>query len=98
MKIIVGLGNPGPKYNKTRHNIGFSVIDEFASHNTVHKKERKAKCMLQFCEHNSNELILVKPRTFINNSGIAIKYLLDRFQFELSCLLYTSPSPRDQRG
>ncbi|MQG60886.1 MAG: aminoacyl-tRNA hydrolase, partial [SAR202 cluster bacterium] len=87
MKIIVGLGNPGPKYLNTRHNIGFSIIDAFANQITIEKKERKAKCIMQFGDHNDTDIVLVKPRTFINNSGIAIKYLIDRYQIELSDLL-----------
>ena len=87
MKIIIGLGNPGTKYVGTRHNIGFSVIDDFSKQVDITKKERKSKCTLQFGELDGTEIVLVKPRTFINNSGIAIKYLIDRFNIGLSDLL-----------
>ena len=84
MKILIGLGNPGTKYLDTRHNIGFSIIHTFAKQLKIDKKERKAKCSMQFGELDEIDIVLVKTRTFINNSGIAIKYLLDRFKVELS--------------
>ena len=87
MKILIGLGNPGTQYVDTRHNIGFSIIDTFAKQIKIDKKERKAKCSMQFGELDEIDIVLVKPRTFINNSGIAIKYLLDRFKVELSDIL-----------
>ncbi|HCG91200.1 MAG TPA: aminoacyl-tRNA hydrolase [Dehalococcoidia bacterium] len=80
MKIIVGLGNPGPKYTETRHNIGFKILDQLSQDLSLPKQERKAKCILNIGTYNDIDVVLVKPRTFINNSGIAIKYIMDRFK------------------
>jgi PTH1 family peptidyl-tRNA hydrolase len=80
MKIIVGLGNPGPKYAETRHNIGFKILDQLSQDLSLPKQERKAKCVLNIGTYNDIDVVLVKPRTFINNSGIAIKYIMDRFK------------------
>lgn len=71
--LIVGLGNPGEKYDDTRHNIGFKVLDAFAK-----KKEAtwKTEKLADVCEvkHRGKKLILVKPNTFMNLSGKALNY------------------------
>jgi len=66
MKLIVGLGNPGKNYEKTRHNIGFFVIDNFLG--KVHFKEKFSGL---FYETNINDekVIFIKPQTYMNNSG-----------------------------
>lgn len=73
MKLIVGLGNPGKQYEKTRHNVGWMVLDRFVS-----PKEWKesAKAQALFCkkEINGQEVEFFKPLTFMNNSGAAIAY------------------------
>ncbi|HQY19600.1 MAG TPA: aminoacyl-tRNA hydrolase [Ignavibacteria bacterium] len=73
MKLIVGLGNPGSKYTYTRHNIGFIVIDHFAESNGVLFMPGKGdwyECSLTV---NDEEVFLLKPVTFMNNSGSAVK-------------------------
>ena len=71
MKIIVGLGNPGKKYRSTRHNIGFVVLDELARREIPNSKfqiTNKFKSeMIQ-----TKEYILVKPQTYMNDSGVAV--------------------------
>jgi len=77
--IIVGLGNPGPKYSGTRHNIGFQCIDRMAKRWGIEVSERRAKAVLgkgSYCEQN---VVLAKPRTFMNHSGDGLHYLLTRF-------------------
>jgi PTH1 family peptidyl-tRNA hydrolase len=71
MNIIVGLGNPGLKFNNTRHNVGFMAIDKFAGENSFPKfsLDKKANALVS----ENNETILVKPETFMNDSGKAIK-------------------------
>lgn len=73
MKLIVGLGNPGEKYLGTRHNLGFKVLDDLTRKlNLVDwVKEDKFKAELI----KAPELILVKPQTFVNQSGMAVKLL-----------------------
>jgi len=73
VKLIVGLGNPGSKYTYTRHNIGFIVIDHFAESNGVLFMPGKGdwyECSLTV---NDEEVFLLKPVTFMNNSGSAVK-------------------------
>lgn len=71
--LIVGLGNPGQEYAGTRHNIGFEILDEFASKNDfpgwINKKD--LKCQLAVQNMGENQVILCKPATFMNNSGEA---------------------------
>ncbi len=81
-KIIVGLGNPGPKYEKTRHNIGFIVVDHLAEayHLRFHsgKKSFKSETATGTIDHS--KVLLVKPLTFMNNSGEAVKAILDFYK------------------
>ena len=79
LKVIVGLGNPGDRYRHTRHNIGFRCIDLLARRWGVNLKERRAKVVLGRGRHQEREVVLAKPRTFMNNSGDAINYLVARF-------------------
>ncbi|MCX6793239.1 MAG: aminoacyl-tRNA hydrolase [Candidatus Falkowbacteria bacterium] len=73
MQIIVGLGNPGTKYENTRHNIGFIVIDELArQRNLVWKENKKFKAMLA----EDSATILVKPQTFMNKSGETVAAIM----------------------
>lgn len=80
--LIVGLGNPESKYDGTRHNIGFAVVDEFAKANGfpawTHKKDLKAA----ICAHTlgENRVILVKPQTYMNLSGQAVQAVQKFFQ------------------
>ncbi|WP_347861765.1 aminoacyl-tRNA hydrolase [Salimicrobium sp. PL1-032A] len=79
MKCIVGLGNPGKKYAATRHNIGFEVIDELAKRN-FWKVDKKKFNSLFTTEHvNGEKIILLKPQTYMNLSGEAVRAFLDYF-------------------
>ena len=79
MKIIVGLGNPGERYQHTRHNVGFRCIDLLARHWGINLKERRAKAVLGRGRHLDRDVVLAKPRTFMNNSGEGVAYLMTRF-------------------
>ena len=79
MRIIVGLGNPGERYQHTRHNVGFRCIDLLARSWGVNLKERRAKAVLGRGHHLEREVVLAKPRTFMNNSGEGVAYLMTRF-------------------
>jgi len=74
MKIIVGLGNPGAQYDKTRHNVGFKIVDYLVG-DTNWKLDKKFKALI--CEKNGN--IFVKPQTFMNNSGESIAAILNYY-------------------
>ncbi|WCZ32171.1 aminoacyl-tRNA hydrolase [Corynebacterium massiliense] len=84
--LIVGLGNPGPKYDDTRHNIGFAVVEEIASRATpmpadfaVHKKTNAEVAELAAGRLLPRRVVLAKPRTYMNLSGGAVKALANYF-------------------
>ena len=79
MRIIVGLGNPGPRYRCTRHNIGFRCIDLMARRWDIKVSERRRKAVLGRGRHLDQDVALAKPRTFMNNSGEGVAYLLARY-------------------
>jgi PTH1 family peptidyl-tRNA hydrolase len=84
--LIVGLGNIGDKYSDTRHNIGFKVLDTFASasHASFEDKRFGYICRVK---HKGRELILLKPSTYMNLSGNAVRYWLNREKIAIENLL-----------
>ena len=87
-KFIIGLGNPGKKYDNSRHNIGFLFVQEFTkqySSNFVLKN--KLKC--NYAEFTSDEIIyrMFMPVTFMNNSGEAVKAIIDWFKVDKDKLI-----------
>lgn len=80
MKLIVGLGNPGSEYEKTRHNVGFMVADhlarELGTGPIVWDNSGKHKALIT----QIGDVVLVKPITFVNNSGLAVKSLVDFYK------------------
>ncbi|MFH1460927.1 MAG: aminoacyl-tRNA hydrolase [Patescibacteria group bacterium] len=79
MKLIIGLGNPGEKYQKTRHNLGFMVVDFLAGKESW-QKNKKANCLYLKKQINQESVILSKPQDFMNNSGQAAKTLTDYYK------------------
>ena len=79
MLIVVGLGNPGPRFKDSRHNVGFRVVDLISREWVIRLGERRAKAVLGEGYHGGQQVILAKPRTFMNNSGEGVAYLLTRF-------------------
>ncbi|MCK4453948.1 aminoacyl-tRNA hydrolase [Candidatus Parcubacteria bacterium] len=75
MILIVGLGNPGEKYKKTRHNVGFMVLDEFQKIHGFSDWQLKKKFKAEISEGiiNAKKIILAEPQTFMNESGKAVK-------------------------
>lgn len=73
--LVVGLGNPGQKYARTRHNIGFMVIEEFAKANDFSKwdQSKNLKSQISIANLGQNRVMLAKPQTFVNQSGEAVK-------------------------
>ncbi|MCC6488038.1 MAG: aminoacyl-tRNA hydrolase [Candidatus Hydrogenedentes bacterium] len=72
MKLIVGLGNPGPQYRNTRHNVGFLVVEELARRWGVAFDQEKHGALLARAQHRGSVVWLLKPLTFMNRSGIAV--------------------------
>ena len=85
--LIVGLGNPGPRFAETRHNIGWKVLDLVSSRVDIAINERRPKAVLGIGHLGGRRVVLAKPRTFMNNSGEAVEYLLSRFGSRPSSLL-----------
>src|SRR5438876_10397922 len=75
MKLIVGLGNPGPQYEHTRHNAGFRVVDKLAAKHGWKWTERRSRAILASGTIGTEKVILVKPVTFMNRSGEAVSGL-----------------------
>ena len=80
MKLIVGLGNPGRKYDQTRHNIGFRVLEEIAEQNSVAIKKRLCDSLVGELMVMGEPVLLAKPQTYMNRSGDAVKSLLRQFR------------------
>ncbi|HAV12173.1 MAG TPA: aminoacyl-tRNA hydrolase, partial [Opitutae bacterium] len=86
--VIAGLGNPGAKYRKTRHNIGFDVVDKLASKlGGVWKHDAKFEAEVAVVKHDDRKLMLVKPQTFMNASGRALGAILRYRKLDPSSLL-----------
>ena len=87
MRLIVGLGNPGPKYHGTRHNLGFRCVDLMAEKWSIPIKERRAKAVLGQGVFAGQDVALAKPRNFMNNSGECVDYLQARFSADLDQIM-----------
>jgi PTH1 family peptidyl-tRNA hydrolase len=75
MKLIIGLGNPGTQYERTRHNVGFHVVDTLATKYSL-RWERRNRALLASGTIGAEKIVLVKPITFMNNSGEAVGELV----------------------
>ena len=82
MLLLVGLGNPGSNYTNTRHNIGFKIIDAINAHFKLSKQKPKFKGLLTTGNIDEKKIYAIKPLTFMNNSGTAIKELIDYFKID----------------
>ncbi|MET3683760.1 PTH1 family peptidyl-tRNA hydrolase [Alkalibacillus flavidus] len=87
MKCIVGLGNPGLKYKKTRHNIGFQVIDHLVSQENWKLKKDKFKGHYVQENWHGERVLLLKPQTYMNLSGQSVREAVDYFNLEPSDVL-----------
>ena len=82
MLLLVGLGNPGPDSENNRHNIGFKIIDAINSHFKLSKQKPKFKGLLTTGNIESKKVYAIKPLTFMNNSGICIRELIEYFKID----------------
>lgn len=87
--LIVGLGNPGKTYVWTRHNIGFLLIDSFQIENGFSNWSKKEKLQGEISDGNigDRKVVLLKPQTFMNNSGLSVKKTLSFYQIPIENLL-----------
>ncbi|MEB1809634.1 MAG: aminoacyl-tRNA hydrolase [Bacillaceae bacterium] len=87
MKLIVGLGNPGAKYENTRHNAGFMVIDECAKSMGIELSETKFKGVYGSAVIDGEKVFLLKPLTYMNLSGESVRPFMDYFKIDLEDVL-----------
>lgn len=83
MKLIVGLGNPEQRYANTRHNVGFLMLDRFAEERgALFQQKDKFKSLIAECSVGNEKVILVKPTTYYNNSGEAVRAVADFYKID----------------
>lgn len=87
MKLIVGLGNPGPEYDRTRHNMGFKVIDKLSAKYSIEVNHSKFKGMYGTGLINGEKIILFKPYTYMNLSGEAVEQITAFYKVSLEDLI-----------
>jgi PTH1 family peptidyl-tRNA hydrolase len=80
VKLVVGLGNPGRKYERTRHNLGFFIVDQIARQNQVAIENHLCDALVGEWWCDAQKTLLVKPQVFMNRSGESVKGLLDHFR------------------
>ncbi len=87
MKLIVGLGNPGKEYEGTRHNVGFMVMDRLADTMNVSINSSKFKGEYVKLKYQGEDVILLKPMTYMNNSGESVIQVMNYFKIDVEDLL-----------
>lgn len=86
--LIVGLGNPGREFYLTRHNIGFEVVDALVQRTKIKlKNKRKYLSLIGTGKIGEREVILAKPQTYMNQSGVALRLLVEEFRVGLNDLI-----------
>ncbi|WP_151737904.1 aminoacyl-tRNA hydrolase [Paenibacillus tengchongensis] len=87
MKWIVGLGNPGTQYAKTRHNVGFMALDELAARHGIAFSQNKCKSVIGEGNIGGVKTVLIKPMTFMNLSGEAVRAYMEYYKVSLEDLI-----------
>jgi PTH1 family peptidyl-tRNA hydrolase len=87
MKLVVGLGNPGPRYAGTRHNIGFDVVDYLAAAPGVGRSRSRFEAQVADAVEGTEQVLLMKPETFMNLSGRAVRAAIDFYKLAVTDLL-----------
>lgn len=87
MKLVVGLGNPGLKYEQTRHNAGFWVIDNYADKHGVSIDKPKFNALIGEFQMGGEKILLAKPMTYMNDSGVAVSQILNFYKMSLDDLI-----------
>ena len=96
-RVVVGLGNPGARYDDTRHNVGWWVLDRFAHDHGFETFERRGRRLETAGEVAGRRIVLVKPRTYMNRSGLALAALsrVDGFETSRDLLVVTDDANLD---
>ena len=80
MRLVVGLGNPGPEYEWTPHNMGFLAVDALAERAKIRVTRPEAKALVGRGQLAGQEIVLAKPQTMMNLSGVAVRMLIERYE------------------
>ena len=84
MKLIIGLGNPGIEYQFTPHNLGFLTIDRIATNRGIEVRNRQCRALAARTEVGGQQVILAKPETYVNLSGLSVRELVAEHQVEVN--------------
>jgi PTH1 family peptidyl-tRNA hydrolase len=87
MRLIVGLGNPDPEYQWTPHNLGFMAVDELANRGAIRVERPEGKALVGRGMLAGEVVVLAKPQTYMNLSGLSVRDLLAKYELEVSDLL-----------
>ena len=87
MRLIVGLGNPDPEYQWTPHNLGFLAVDELANRCSIRVERPEGKALVGRGKIAGENVVLAKPQTYMNLSGISVTELLEKYELERKDLL-----------
>jgi PTH1 family peptidyl-tRNA hydrolase len=87
MRLIVGLGNPDPEYQWTPHNLGFMAVDELANRNGIRVERPEGKALVGKGKIAGEDVLLAKPQTYMNLSGISVRELLEKYELSPADLL-----------
>ncbi|MDR2867380.1 MAG: aminoacyl-tRNA hydrolase [Acholeplasmatales bacterium] len=99
MKLIVGIGNPGPQYDNTKHNVGFKVLDFYAKENHFSfKLSKKFSALLLEVSSTREKIIFCKPLSFVNLSGEVVSKIMNFYQIESNDLLVISDDVNIELG
>ena len=87
MKLIVGLGNPGKEYEKTRHNVGFNIVDLYLKENKLKLDKEKFNGKYTKTTINGEDVIFLEPQTFMNNSGESVSAIMKFYKININDIL-----------
>jgi PTH1 family peptidyl-tRNA hydrolase len=87
MRLIVGLGNPDPEYQWTPHNLGFMAVDELANRSSIRVERPEARALVGRGKVAGTDVILAKPQTYMNLSGVSVRELLSKYELGIPDLL-----------
>lgn len=87
MRLIVGLGNPDPEYQWTPHNLGFMAVDELANRGAIRVARPEGKALVGLGKLAGEEVILAKPQTYMNLSGLSVRELMSKYELTAENLL-----------
>jgi peptidyl-tRNA hydrolase, PTH1 family len=87
MRLIVGLGNPDPEYQWTPHNLGFMAVDELANRGAIRVERPEGKALVGSGKLAGEDVVLAKPQTYMNLSGVSVRELLGKYELDVRDLL-----------